>query len=65
MSLCAACGVEIPGDGTLCANHAPDSGDDWAENNRLMCDLLHRRRVPPRLPPAEREEEFCDDAEVA
>ena len=63
MSLCAACGVQIPGDGTLCAHHAPASGDAWAENNRLMCDLLHRGRIPPRLPPGEREEEFFD-AEV-
>ena len=64
MSLCAACGAKIPGDGTLCAHHVPGSRDAWAENNRLMCDLVHRSRVPARLPPAEREEEFCD-AEVA
>jgi hypothetical protein len=64
MGLCAACGVEIPGDGTLCAHHATGGRDDWAENNRRMCDLLHRGCVPPRLPLAEREDEFCD-AEVA
>ena len=63
MGLCAACGVRIPGDGTLCAHHVPGSGNHWAENNRLMCDLLHRGRVPSRLPPAEREEKFFD-AEV-
>ena len=63
MGLCAACGVRIPGDGTLCAHHVPGSGNHWAENNRLMCDLLHRGRVPARLPPAEREEKFFD-AEV-
>ena len=48
----------------MCAHHVPASGNAWAENNRLMCDLLHRGRVPPRLPLAEREEEFFD-AEVA
>ena len=47
----------------LCAHHAPGSCDDWTENNRLMCDLLHGGRIPPRLPPAEREEKFFD-AEV-
>jgi len=64
MSLCAACGLEIQGDGTLCAHHTLGSDDDWAENNRLMCDLLHRGRVPPRLAPAEREDEFYE-AEAA
>ena len=65
MSLCAACGVEIPGDRTLCAHHETVGRDDWAESNRLMCDLLHRGRVPPRLPSAERENEFGVYAEVA
>src|SRR5437899_13052689 len=46
MGLCAACGVRIPGNGTLCAHHVPGSCNHWAENNRLMCDLLHRGRVP-------------------
>ena len=57
MSLCAACGLAIRGGDTLCAHHARDGGEHWAENNRCMCDLLHRGRVPPRLPPAEREDE--------
>src|SRR5439155_10609853 len=48
---------------TLCAHHVPRSSNHWAENNRLMRDLLHRGRVPSRLPPAEREEKFFD-AEV-
>ncbi len=65
MSLCAACGLEISGGDTLCAHHARGDGDRWAENNRCMCDLLHRGRVPPRLLPAEREDEFCAHAEVA
>src|SRR2546425_244632 len=65
MGLCAACGVRIPGDGTLCAHHVPGSCNHWAENNRLMCDLLHRGRVPSRLPPAEREEKFFDAGSVS
>ena len=47
----------------LCAHHTREGGDRWAENNRCMCDLLHRGRVPPRLPPAERKDEFY--AEIA
>lgn len=65
MSLCAACGIEITGDGMLCAHHTSGGGDRWAENNRCMCDLLHRDRVPPRLPPAERNDEYLADAEIA
>jgi hypothetical protein len=62
MSFCAACGIEIAGDGALCAYHRGRRGDGWAENNRCMCDLLHRGRVPPRLPPPDREEQFDEVA---
>ena len=48
----------------LCAHHAREGGDRWADNNRCMCDLLHRGRVLPRLPLAERQDEFCEHAEV-
>lgn len=65
MSLCAACGIEIPRDDLLCAHHAGGARDDWAENNRRMCDLLHRGRVPLRLPPAERKDAYWADIEVA
>ena len=63
MSLCALCGVGVPRGDTLCAHHTMEGVDRWAENNRCMCDLLHRGRVPPRLPPAEREGELCERAE--
>jgi hypothetical protein len=54
MSLCACCGVPI-GDVGLCAHHhAVDGGDDWAVANRIMCDFVHRRRVPRGLTQAER-----------
>jgi ribosomal protein L24E len=65
MGFCAVCGLEIiPGRGELCVHHAAAS-DGWAENNRRMCDLLHRGRVQPRLLPAEREDEFWAHDEVA
>jgi len=64
MSLCALCGVGVPRGDMLCAHHAREGGDRWAENNRCMCDLLHRGRVPPRLPPAQREDELCEHVEV-
>jgi hypothetical protein len=66
MSLCAVCGVEIIPEGMgLCAHHAADTSDGWPENNRRMCDLLHRACVPPRLTPAEREEGFWVHTEIA
>jgi hypothetical protein len=33
----------------------------WAAENRIMCDLLHRGIVPPRLPPRAR----CDEVVMA
>jgi hypothetical protein len=44
MSTCAACGIDLIGDLTLCYHHQ-HRPDDWARENRLMCDLLHRGRV--------------------
>jgi len=58
MSRCALCCYVIRDGDTLCAHHTREGGDRWAENNRCMCDLLHRGRVPPRLPVAEREGDF-------
>ena len=61
-------GMGLPLDrirGRACAHHAEDDDDGWAENNRRMCDLLHRGRIPPRLLPAEREDEFCAAVEVS
>jgi hypothetical protein len=66
MNLCAVCGLEIPPGGSeLCAGHVADTGNGWAENNRRMCDLLHRGRVPPRVTLAEREDEFWAHTEIA
>jgi len=66
MSLCAVCGLEIPRGGSeLCAGHVADTGNGWAENNRRMCDLLHRGLVPPRVPPAQREDDFWAHTEIA
>jgi hypothetical protein len=57
MSLCAACGFPLTDDSALCSHHHAIYGDDWAEANRIMCNFLHRGKVPPRLGPAEREDE--------
>ena len=65
MSLCAVCGFEISVSDALCAHHTTGGRDDWAENNRLMCDLLHRGRLPPQLPLPAREDEFWTHAEAA
>lgn len=55
MSLCAACGLDIPGDAELCPHHQCASADeDWAVSNRILCDFLHRGKVPARLPASQR-----------
>jgi hypothetical protein len=38
---CAYCGNVIDGHG-LCAHHSAAYADDWAKENRLMCNLIHR-----------------------
>jgi hypothetical protein len=49
MSLCASCGLELPGDGGLCPHHHCVYGEDWAEGNKIFCDWLHRRIEPPKV----------------
>ena len=51
MSTCAACGIDLIGDLTLCFHHQ-HRPDDWARENRLMCDLVHRGRVAGAAAPA-------------
>lgn len=48
MGLCAACGLDIPEDVSLCPHHhlGTSGGRDWARGNRIMCDFLHRRKTP-------------------
>jgi hypothetical protein len=49
MSTCASCGQPLVDEGGLCAHHYSDSEDGWAASNRLMCDFIHRKRIPLRL----------------
>jgi hypothetical protein len=58
MSLCALCGFEMSGSFALCPHHHCIREHGWAETNRIMCDLVHRGKVPPRLPETQREEEL-------
>jgi len=57
MSQCALCHAELAPELELCAYHRSDHPARWADTNRIMCDLLHRQRVPPRLPAHERDDE--------
>ena len=57
MSLCTVCGSELTDDSALCRYHHAGSEDKWAEANRILCDLLHRGKLPARLAKEEREEE--------
>jgi len=69
MTPCPSCGSALTGESAIlgmCVHHKYALGDEWAANNRLMCDLLHRGRVPARLPAGAREELFwADVADVA
>jgi hypothetical protein len=65
MSLCAACGLQLTGDGALCPHHHCVYGDDWAAANRIMCDFFHRGKVPPRLNRSDREDDFWHASEAA
>jgi hypothetical protein len=60
MSLCASCGLDIPDAVGLCPHHhVAYGGEDWAVANRIMCDFLHRQRVPRRLTGAERDDDVA------
>lgn len=58
MALCASCGLQLSGYAGLCPHHHCGDGDDWAVANRIMCDLLHREKEPPRLAQTERNDDF-------
>jgi hypothetical protein len=64
MSVCASCGLEILDGSGLCRHHMT-VGDGWAESNRIMCDFVHRKKIPPRLAPEGRVDEFWAQADAA
>jgi hypothetical protein len=67
MSLCPSCGLQLSGSPELCAHHHAAYDDGWAAANRIMCDFIHRRKIPPRLSFAERDDDVGapDMVEVA
>lgn len=56
MSVCAQCGLDMPGDSGLCLHHHTVYGEDWHVGNKIMCDFFHRGVVPRRLTVLERED---------
>jgi hypothetical protein len=46
------------GNEELCIHHHTVYADDWAKANRILCDFFHRGKVPARLTPPEREDDF-------
>jgi hypothetical protein len=57
MSLCALCGLHLSGNAGLCPHHHAACNDEWATANRIICDFIHRKKVPPRLSFAERDDD--------
>ena len=47
MASCARCGLITPDDAEICVQHVVADEPDWATANRMMCDFVHRRIVPP------------------
>jgi hypothetical protein len=47
MSLCVVCGYSTLEAGDICTHHTASYSADWAEGNKLFCDLLHRGIVSP------------------
>ncbi|HEY7520625.1 MAG TPA: hypothetical protein VIE36_20230 [Methylomirabilota bacterium] len=64
MTLCSLCGMQLASLTALCAHHDRPA-DHWAAQNRIMCNLLHRGVVPPRLPVPDRAENVVVTAEAA
>lgn len=46
--ICAQCGISRNDDHPLCPNHHLQEYG-WADNNRAMCEALHRGHWPPRV----------------
>jgi hypothetical protein len=42
VSVCAYCGYTIVDSSGICAFHSAAVADDWARDNRIMCDFIHR-----------------------
>lgn len=55
MSLCVACGLALAGDADFCPHHQTGYAEDWAVGNRIMCDFVHRKWIPPSPLPNERD----------
>lgn len=51
MSICIACGLALAGDRDFCPHHKTDYDEDWAKDNRKMCNFVHRKWLPPQPPP--------------
>jgi hypothetical protein len=64
MSACVSCGLEISDSSELCRHHV-SQGDGWAESNRIMCDFVHRKKIPTRLAPEGRADEPWAHADAA
>jgi len=58
MSLCVSCGLALAGDADFCPHHQTGYAEDWAVANRIMCDFVHRKWIPPSPPSSLHEDDF-------
>jgi len=61
VSLCVACGLALAGDADFCPHHQSGYAEDWAVANRIMCDFVHRKAIPPSPPPGPHDESLWAD----
>lgn len=46
---CSQCASVIDGSAPLCLHHAGAFANDWAADNRVFCDFIHRHVEPPHV----------------
>lgn len=51
-------GLDTATSEALCVHHGVSYSDNWAEANRVICDLLHRGKAPARLAERDRSDEW-------
>jgi hypothetical protein len=62
VATCTLCRATVSSGTELCLYHLGTEANDWAATNRIMCDFFHRKKLPPRLAPEQRDEEVMSYA---
>lgn len=55
---CCQCGSASASGTGICPYHGAAFPEGWADENRILCDLIHRRIEPARLAIEQRESDW-------